>query len=86
MKYGIDYAYWEKGRGGQFVPYVKKRKAPSFDVLEVACGAFHLARPVSQRHRSAAGSRRLRGLPAACPGITRFPQEHRTGTRFGVFA
>ena len=42
MKYGIYYAYWEKEWGGQFVPYVEKCKRLGFDVLEVACGAFHL--------------------------------------------
>ena len=42
MKYGIYYAYWEKEWGGQFVPYVEKCKKLGFDVLEVACGAFHL--------------------------------------------
>lgn len=42
MKYGIYYAYWEKEWGGQFVPYVQKCKKLGFDVLEVACGAFHL--------------------------------------------
>lgn len=42
MKYGIYYAYWEKEWGGQFVPYVEKCARLGFDVLEVACGAFHL--------------------------------------------
>lgn len=42
MRYGIYYAYWEKEWGGRFVPYVKKCRALGFDVLEVACGAFHL--------------------------------------------
>lgn len=42
MKYGIYYAYWEKEWGGQFVPYVEKCRRLGFDVLEVACGAFHL--------------------------------------------
>lgn len=42
MKYGIYYAYWKKEWGGQFVPYVEKCKRLGFDVLEVACGAFHL--------------------------------------------
>ena len=42
MKYGIYYAYWEKEWGGQFAPYVEKCKRLGFDVLEVACGAFHL--------------------------------------------
>ena len=42
MKYGIYYAYWEKEWGGQFVPYVEKCRRLGFDILEVACGAFHL--------------------------------------------
>lgn len=42
MKYGIYYAYWEKEWGGQFVPYIEKCARLGFDVLEVACGAFHL--------------------------------------------
>lgn len=42
MKYGIYYAYWEKEWGGNFVPYVEKCKKLGFDIVEVACGAFHL--------------------------------------------
>ena len=42
MKYGIYYAYWEQEWKGYFVPYVKKVKELGFDVLEVACGGFHL--------------------------------------------
>jgi len=42
MKYGIYYAYWEKEWGGQFVPYIKRVKDLGFDILEVACGNFHL--------------------------------------------
>ena len=40
MKYGIYYAYWEKERGGNFVPYTEKCARLGFDILEVACGAF----------------------------------------------
>ena len=42
MKFGIYYAYWEHEWGGNFVPYIEKTKKLGFDVLEVACGAFHL--------------------------------------------
>lgn len=42
MKYGIYYAYWEKEWGGNFIPYIEKCKRLGFDILEVACGAFHL--------------------------------------------
>ena len=42
MKYGIYYAYWAKEWGGDFLPYIEKVKKLGFDVLEVACGAFHL--------------------------------------------
>ena len=42
MKYGIYYAYWEKEWRGNFVPYVEKVKKLGFDILEVACGGFHL--------------------------------------------
>ena len=42
MKYGIYYAYWEHEWKGNFIPYVKKVKDLGFDVLEVACGGFHL--------------------------------------------
>lgn len=42
MKYGIYYTYWEKEWGGQFVPYIKRVRDLGFDILEVACGNFHL--------------------------------------------
>lgn len=42
MKFGIYYAYWEHEWGGNFLPYIEKCKRLGFDVLEVACGAFHL--------------------------------------------
>ena len=42
MKIGIYYAYWAHEWGGDFVPYIEKVKRLGFDVLEVACGAFHL--------------------------------------------
>lgn len=42
MKYGIYYAYWEKEWRGNFVPYVEKVKQLGFDILEVACGNFHM--------------------------------------------
>ncbi len=42
MKFGIYYAYWEHEWGGNFLPYIEKCKKLGFDVLEVACGAFHL--------------------------------------------
>ncbi len=42
MKFGIYYAYWEQEWGGNFIPYIEKTKKLGFDVLEVACGAFHL--------------------------------------------
>lgn len=42
MKYGIYYAYWEKEWSGNFIPYIEKCKRLGFDILEVACGAFHL--------------------------------------------
>lgn len=42
MKYGIYYAYWEKEWGGNFVPYIRRVKELGFDILEVACGNFHL--------------------------------------------
>lgn len=41
MKYGIYYAFWEKEWNNNFAPYVKKCSDLGFDVLEVACGAFH---------------------------------------------
>lgn len=41
MKFGIYYAYWEHEWGGDFLPYIEKCKKLGFDVLEVACGAFH---------------------------------------------
>jgi D-psicose/D-tagatose/L-ribulose 3-epimerase len=42
MKYGIYYAYWEKEWGGEFAPYIPRVKKLGFDILEVACGNFHL--------------------------------------------
>ncbi len=42
MKFGIYYAYWEHEWGGNFVPYIEKVKRLGFDILEVACGNFHL--------------------------------------------
>lgn len=41
MKYGIYYAFWEREWNNHFAPYVKKCRDLGFDVLEVACGAFH---------------------------------------------
>ncbi len=42
MQYGIYYAYWEKEWGGMFAPYISRVKRLGFDILEVACGNFHL--------------------------------------------
>lgn len=42
MKFGIYYAYWEHEWGGNFIPYIEKVKRLGFDILEVACGNFHL--------------------------------------------
>ena len=42
MRYGIYYAYWEKEWKGNFIPYIEKVKRLGFDILEVACGNFHL--------------------------------------------
>lgn len=43
VKFGIYYAYWAKEWGGDFLPYIEKVGKLGFDVLEVACGAFHLS-------------------------------------------
>lgn len=42
MQYGIYYAYWDQEWGGQFAPYIRRVKDLGFDILEVACGNFHL--------------------------------------------
>lgn len=42
MKYGIYYAYWEREWGGNFTPFISRVKRLGFDILEVACGNFHL--------------------------------------------
>lgn len=42
MKYGIYYAYWEREWGGNFTPFISRVKRLGFDILEIACGNFHL--------------------------------------------
>ena len=42
MKFGIYYAYWAREWGGAFAPYISHVRRLGFDILEVACGNFHL--------------------------------------------